>query len=327
MRKVLGVMGCFVHIVFVLFTMIIFTSPFSGGLDIAQRVNNDYTAYDNNLNFEGTAGTVDTEDINMYEPENYGYGRRATVAILMYHHLAEVAVNDWTVTPEGFERQMQWLAGNGFNTVSLRDLYNFVNFGTELPENPVVITFDDGYLSVYEYAFPILYRYGLHASIFVIGSQVGTSYYKDTGYPTTPKFCFEQARTMVGTGLIEIQSHTYDMHQWAPFEPGPARENILIMYGENYVDYIAALTYDHLRISYLIEAATGQSVFAVAFPFGYYDELSLNVLKSLGVNVTLTVQHGFNIISEGQPQSLHLLNRKNVIDTLDEYEFMKLLRQ
>jgi peptidoglycan/xylan/chitin deacetylase (PgdA/CDA1 family) len=314
MRKIISVMRIFVHIGFILFTVVLFTSPISGGFDNG----NDYIAYFDNSG---------AEDINIYQPESYDYRQRATVAILMYHHLAESAYNDWTVTPESFERQMQWLVANGFNTVSLLDLYNFVHFGTELPENPVVITFDDGYLSVYEYAFPVLYRYGLRASIFVIGSQVGTSYYKDTGHPTTPKFCFEQARSMVSTGLIEIQSHTYDMHQWAPFEPGLARENILIMQGESYADYIAVLTYDHLRISNLIETETGQRVFAVAFPFGIYDELSLDVLQSLGVSVTLTVAHGFNIISEGAPESLHLLNRKNVTDALDEYEFLNLLRQ
>ena len=324
MRKVLGVMGCFVHIVFVLFAMIIFTSPFSGGAYIAQWENGDYTTYYDNLNFEGTA---DAEDINFYEPESYEYGRQATVVILMYHHLAEVAVNDYTITPESFEQQMQWLVYHGFNTVSLRDLYDFVHYGTELPENPVVITFDDGYLSVYEYAFPFLYRYGLKASLFVIGAHVGTSYYKDTGHPTIPKFCFEQARTMVNSGLIEIQSHTYDMHQWAPFEPGPAREDILIMYGETYVDYIAVLTNDHLQISYLVESATGQKVFAVAFPLGRYDELSLEVLQSIGVSVTLRSVRGVNIISEGYPESLHLLSRNNIVDSLDEDEFLKLLRQ
>ena len=315
-RKIISVMGIFVHIVFILFTVVIFTSPMSGGFD------NDNIAY---------SDSSGTEDVNIYEPENlerynYGYGRRATVAVLMYHHLAEIAVNDWTVTPESFERQMRWLIEHGFNTVSLRQLHNFVHYGSHLPENPVVITFDDGYLSVYKYAFPILYRYGLNAAIFVIGSHVGTRYYKDTGNPTTPKFCFDQARVMAESGLIEIQSHTYDMHQWAPFEIGPARENILILYGENYVDYIAALTFDHLRISYLVENATGQSVFAIAFPLGIYDELSVNILRSLGVSVSLTVRHGLNFIHVGQPESLQLLNRKNVTDYLSEDEFIKLLR-
>ena len=264
---------------------------------------------------------------HLSESANYEYAAitEVTVAILMYHHLSEDASNPWTVTPESFKQQMRWLIANGFNTVSLRDLYYFVHYGRNLPDNPVVITFDDGYLSVYEYAFPVLYEYGLKASLFVIGSQVGTSYYKDTGHPTIPKFCFEQAHTMVSSGLIEIQSHTYDMHQWAPFEPGLARVNILRFCDESYEDYITALACDHKRICTLITNATGQSVFALAFPHGIYDELSLATLRSLGVHVTLTTHPGVNQIISGYTDSLHLLNRQNVTDSLSEYEFLSLL--
>ena len=335
MQKVLRIICICVLIIIIILTVFILVNPrsTSGNSYIPANYSFEYEpqnyVYELPADFSGSYANTLSEPVNSepeYSEHAYSAFAEVTVPILMYHHLAEIADNPWTVTPDNFERQMQWLTGTGFNTVSLRQLYNFVHFGADLPENPVVITFDDGYLSVYEYAFPILYRYGLNASIFVIGSQVGTSYYKDTGHPTTPKFCLRQARTMTDSGLIEIQSHTYDMHQWAPFEIGPARENILIMYGENYDDYIAFLTYDHLRISYLVENATGQSVFALAFPLGIYDELSLDVLRSLGVSVTLTVRHGLNIISESSPDSLHLLNRKNVSDALSEYEFLNLLR-
>ena len=96
-------------------------------------------------------------------------------------------------------------------------------------KKPVVITFDDGYLSNYQYAYPILKETGMVATIFVIGATVGnTEHYKNTNYPITPHFTFQQGAEMVASGIISIQSHTYDMHQWAPYETSDSpRVNIL----------------------------------------------------------------------------------------------------
>jgi len=239
----------------------------------------------------------------------------ARVPILMYHHIAEEAVNDMIVTPEVFAAQMRALYENGFTAVTLCQLVDFVDRGMPLPERPVVITFDDGYLSVYEYAFPILARYGLNATAFVIGEAVGTDTYKDTGHPTIPKFCFVQAGHMAG--VVSIQSHSYDMHQAAFLEEGRARENILRWPGENEADYIDALRADHQRISEAVYTNVGEHVFAIAFPHGIYDVLSQAVLIELGVRVTVGVHPGSNTIIMGLPQSLLSLNRFTITNDTD----------
>jgi len=247
----------------------------------------------------------------------------ANVPILMYHHFSEDVTNDWTVSPEAFAAQMGVLYDNGFNTITLCQLVDFVDRGIPLPERPVVITIDDGYLSVYEYAFPILSRYGMTATSFVIGMAVGTDTYKDTGYPTTPKFSFQQAQTMAG--VISIQSHTYDMHQWAPFEEGRARENILRWGDESEAEYIEILRADHLSIAQGIYTELGEEVFAIAFPFGIYDSLSHVVLQQLGVRVTLGTSHGTNTVIMGMPQSLLAMNRFNITDSMGADELLSLL--
>ena len=139
----------------------------------------------------------------------------AQVPVLMYHHISEEGNDSTELSPEAFEAQIAALAEAGYTAVFPEDLAAYVREGKELPEKPIVITFDDGYLSNYEYAYPILKKYGMVATIFVIGSTVGdTEHYKDTDYPITPHFSCEQAKEMVDSGVISIQSHTYDMHQW-----------------------------------------------------------------------------------------------------------------
>ena len=247
----------------------------------------------------------------------------AKIPVLMFHHITDTVSSDVEITPEVFAMQMRALRDNGFTTITLRELVDYVDYGAPLPERPIIITFDDGYLSVYEHAFPVLERYGMRATVFVIGSAVGTSYYRDTGYPTIPKFCFEQARRM--RGVICIQSHTYDMHQWAPLEPGRAREDILRWDDENEADYIEILREDHRLISAAIYRELGQEVFAVAFPHGVYDTLSTAVLQSVGVRVTFSTRRGVNTVIKGLPQSLLSLYRINVPDHMSTDRLLELI--
>ena len=81
------------------------------------------------------------------------------VPILMYHNLVEeypLETAGANITPELFEKHIQTLLNQGYTPVSLSDYYAFVIGNKTLPDNPIVITFDDGYLSNYEVAFPIL---------------------------------------------------------------------------------------------------------------------------------------------------------------------------
>jgi len=247
----------------------------------------------------------------------------ANVPILMFHDIDENVTSDWVVSPQTFAAQMRGLYEHGFNIIPLSRLVDFVDHGVPLPERPVVITFDDGYLSTYKYAFPVLARYGMHATNFVIGEAVGTDTYKDTGHPTIPKFCYEQARAMAG--VVSIQSHTFDMHQADFLEEDHARINILRWDDECVMEYVEILRADHMRISEEIYAATGETVFAVAFPYGIYDTLSHVVLLDMGVRVTLSTQWGSNTIIKGLPQSLLSLNRFNITDGMDVEALVALL--
>ena len=231
------------------------------------------------------------------------------VPVLMWHNLAEESSGDMTISVDTFRAQIEALHEAGFKTVSLQQLYDYVHFGTELPEKPIVLTFDDGYFSNYEYAFPILQEYDMQATIFAIGVSVGKDTYKDTDHAMTPHFGADEAREMVDSGLISVQSHTFDMHQWPPFEDGNAqvRETLLPFDGEADADYEAAVEADFAESRELLESITGQPVNALAFPEGAYVTLTQDALRSAGAELTFTTVRAVNTVVKGLP------DRKSVV--------------
>ena len=184
-----------------------------------------------------------------------------------------------------------------------------------LPQKPILITFDDGYLSNYTLAFPILQKYRMKATIFVIGATMGnTEHYKDTDYPITPHFSAQQAREMVASGLISIQSHTYDMHQCKAFDgTGTARETILPLDGESEADYRAALTEDCQQMRRLLEKSIGETnIHVLSYPGGYYNTLAQVTLLENGFDMTFTTEMVSSTLLKGLPQSLLDLGRYNI---------------
>ena len=267
----------------------------------------------------GTYVTADTPEdyfLNVLSPTALSSDEISMqVPILMYHHLSEDVTNSEMVSPEQFEAQIRALSEAGYTGVSFDELQAYVLRGEPLPEKPVVITFDDGYRSNYTLAYPILQKYNMKAAIFVIGVSFGKDHYKDTDYAITPHFGAAEAAEMAASGLVSIQSHTYDMHQWLPYETGSAvRENILPLPGESEEAYVQTLTEDFTRSRAQLESATGQPVDVLAYPAGQYSTLAQVTLQLLGVHVTLSTNPGVNTVVKGLPQTLYAMLRFGITE-------------
>ena len=279
----------------------------------------------------GTYVTADTPEdyfLNVLSPTALSADEISTqVPILMYHHLSEDVTNSEMVSPEQFEAQIRALSEAGYTGVSFDELQAYVLRGEPLPEKPVVITFDDGYRSNYTLAYPILQKYGMKATIFAIGVSFGTDHYKDTDYAITPHFGAAEAAEMTASGLISIQSHTYDMHQWPPYETGSAvRENILQLSSESEEAYVQALTEDFTRSRALLEGATGQPVDVLAYPAGQYSTLTQVTLQSLGVHVTLSTNPGVNTVVRGLPQTLYAMLRFGITEDISPEALLDMIQ-
>ena len=279
----------------------------------------------------GTYVTADTPEdyfLNVLSPTALSSDEISMqVPILMYHHLSEDVTNSEMVSPAQFEAQIRALSEAGYTGVSFDELQAYVLRGAPLPEKPVVITFDDGYESNYTLAYPILQKYGMKATIFAIGVSFGKDHYKDTDHAITPHFGAAEAAEMAASGLISIQSHTYDMHQWPPYESGSAvRENILPLPGESEEAYVQALTEDFTRSRALLEDAAGQPVDVLAYPAGQYSTLAQVTLQSLGVHVTLSTNPGVNTVVRGLPQTLYAMLRFGITEDVTPEALLDMIR-
>jgi peptidoglycan/xylan/chitin deacetylase (PgdA/CDA1 family) len=246
----------------------------------------------------GFTGSLDDQD---YSKE---------ITIINYHHFSDDYQSGATITIDRFEEQLLALKEAGYETVHVSDLIDYVELGKALPEKPLVITIDDGYTSNYSEAFPLLQSLDMKATIFMIGSSIGLENYKDTDYDIIPHFTLDQAKEMVDSGLIEIQSHTYDFHQYGPYESdeATARENMLMLDGESEVEYVQLMTDDFN----LMKDVLGQlqlDMYALAYPRGEFDDKTEILSSQAGIKATFTTQEGRNMIIKGLPQSLRQLNR------------------
>jgi peptidoglycan/xylan/chitin deacetylase (PgdA/CDA1 family) len=105
------------------------------------------------------------------------------VPVLMYHRVCDLTerearsplMRDLTVSPKDFEQQIRYLVENGFTFLLAREVEQAVREQRALPEKAVAITLDDGYKDNFEHAFPILRRYNVPATIFLVTNTVDTA--------------------------------------------------------------------------------------------------------------------------------------------------------
>lgn len=181
------------------------------------------------------------------------------VPILMYHHIRiNPRPNDpiWAalnVSVEQLDSQLQYLVSHGYHIITLDDLYPALSGRSALPSNPIILTFDDGYRSFYDNAFPLLKKYHARAVEFVI-----------TAVLTAPAYLtWDEIAEMDQTGLVQFAAHT----RHHPNLPDLSHAAI--------VDEIKGSKDD-------LEAHLKKSVNWFAYPYGSYSQTIIQVVQEAG---------------------------------------------
>ena len=189
-----------------------------------------------------------------------------------------------SVSPTTFDQEMGYLASNGYTSISLDTMYAIFNHQATAPSKPIVITFDDGYIDFYANAFPILQKYGLHATSFVITGFVGQPAY----------LSWDNIKQMKNSGLITFEAHTVT-HAYLPKlsynsalkELTDSRNTLQAQtgYGVNFIAY----PYGASNSSVQQEAQKAGYVGGLGTWFGYSSSQSMNMPR-VRINGNISLQ-------------------------------------
>ena len=239
--------------------------------------------------------------------------------VLAYHDIAEpdqALMPDFAVTPAHFQDQIAWLRQHGRHFVSIDQVLAAQAGKAALPANPVLVSFDDGFRSVYTTAFPILQRYKVPAVLGLVGSwlapESGQVHFGDDLVPRERFLSWEQLRILMASGLIEPASHTYDLHRGISGNPQgnsqPAVTTRLYNPGQGYESeaaYRRRLRDDLAKNSLFLAEKLGRRPRVVIWPYGRYNQTAAAVASELGMPVGLNLDDGTN----GGPVPLTALRR------------------
>lgn len=264
-----------------------------------------------------------------------------SVRILSYHDvqdkLREVGTprgEPTTLDTDELIAQLSWLRESGYQPIRLDDLLAARRGGPPLPDRAVLLTFDDGYRSFYTRVFPLLKLFNFPAVLAVVGSWIDVEPGGQVEYGTVTiqrdnLVTWAQAKEMVDSGLVEIASHSYNLHRGIPGNPQgnlmPAATTLEYRGGryETEAAFRERIRADLRRNSDLIQRHTGRRPRAIAWPYGEYNLVVSEVARSVGLEVGFSLEPGPNTPSQPVSQ----LRRHLVEFHHDLSDFIDLMRQ
>lgn len=229
---------------------------------------------------------------NQTEPSNLINDNRG-IPVLYYHSVKESADNEVTIKPETLRAELKYIQDQGYITLTIRQLKDYILNNSPIPEKGILITFDDGYMDNYYSAFPILKEFNMTATIFCITSELDGSYYLSK----------EAIKEMSDYG-IDIESHT---------ATHPHLNEL------NYDKQLKEL----VESKKTLEEITGKEINSIAYPFGDFNDNSVKAAKEAGYTLGFTTKLG---LSDRNDNPL-TLDRIYISSEYDMNTFKELLRK
>jgi peptidoglycan/xylan/chitin deacetylase (PgdA/CDA1 family) len=209
------------------------------------------------------------------------------VPILMYHCIS-AGNNTLYVEPKRFALQLRNLLKQGYTPITARELVNSWFSGTPLPSRPIVLTFDDGYRDNYTNAYPLLKKYHVKATLFVITGAVGRP-----NYLTWP-----QIQEMEKSGLVDVESHSVHHPDMSNLTPEQAKMELTVSKA-------------------MLEAHLHKPVTMFAYPMGKYRPFLFPILREAGYQAAFTTRSGLTHYYDG----IYSLKRLRAVNTDTFAEF------
>lgn len=222
--------------------------------------------------------------------------------IAMYHEVKPFKNGKDCITPDELESDLKYLSENGYHSVTMDEVINHVYLGSPLPDKPIILSFDDGYLNTYVNVMPLLEKYGFKIVLAVIGKAVDEFTAQPDENIDYSCISWDQLGQMLATGLVEVENHSYDLHKCST-RIG-CRQNS----GETGAEYETVLSRDIDRLQDALYAATGRAPATFVYPYGEACEYSDPFLFEMGFRATLSCDFGMNALTH-DPDCLFGLKR------------------
>jgi biofilm PGA synthesis lipoprotein PgaB len=250
--------------------------------------------------------------VGQLTPEWGVAGYKNEVIVLMYHEFLTTPIPGDDITPADFAAQLALFHQDGYHVITLSRFIAFVNGQATVPPNALLLTFDNGYLSQYTDAFPLLKKYGYPATLFLIGSWL-TPGYAPAGLQTLTS---ADVKTMVASGLISIGTQGWNVHTGVAVGPNTTEAadigrayNPATGKQESLASYDQAVEADLLHAQRALTPYAHAPLQAFAYPFGDYRPRLIRLLHSAGFHYLFAAKLGWGNL---QGQSADVLYRLNV---------------
>lgn len=233
--------------------------------------------------------------------------------VLCYHEVAD-SVSDpagMTISADRLIQHFSWLRANGYRMISVDDLLAAQRGERPLPDKAMLLSFDDGYASFYSRVYPLLKAFGYPAVLALVGSWLDAPadaevIYGDRPVPRSDFMTWEQLREVAGSGLVEIASHSYGLHQGILANPQGNLEPALTSRGydpasgryEDDATQLERIRADLTRNRDLLKHHLGVTPRVMVWPFGRYHQPAVAIAKELGMPVALTLESGANRLDQ-----------------------------
>lgn len=210
------------------------------------------------------------------------------IPVLCYHNISDLghpAYWRYILPVKRFKKQMVWLKEHGYQSISLGDLYAYMEHGAPIPSKPVLITFDDGYRDLKTTATPFLAEMGLHHTHFINAGKMGktTDWVKIA--PDLPILSREDIQEMSGA-----------YGQWVDFQA----------HGDTHLSLKSQSTSTILKEIQtcidVLEPLTQKPVHYFAYPYGDYDDATVKAIATTNLRFAFTVARG--LCQPGQAHKL-----------------------
>lgn len=225
--------------------------------------------------------------------------------ILMYHSILKTnkQKGKFIIAPDTFEEDLKYIKDNGYTTIVMKDLIDYVYENKSLPEKPIMLTFDDGYYNNYLYAFPLLQKYDCKMVLSPIGKQCDVYSENKDRNPNYAHCSWDELKEMKDSGLVEIQNHSYNMHTITKNRRGTKKNK-----NESFEHYQNAFCNDINLMQNKVADFLETTPTTFVFPFGAISSCSLDLLHQLGFKATLSCEGKINKLTKN-PDKLYGLCR------------------